>query len=241
LIKIVPALRNGSEAAAWHALVARPQGEPGRVQPDDVPTGALSDTGPVRFSTAVKVAGYSHHSDLRDGEILEELPYYGEILSRYTAPVRSASAPEWERDHGRLANPTVHIGLNQLRKLASELSYVTGGVVVALGAERGAVVRLIAFERGQMMDEYLSVPEFYGALPPGDAMALRANPTLLARLTGAEPAAIRAVARTADSPAELPPPEEQFAQLAEVLGIVGAGLGLDEAERLEGAVTVPHA
>ena len=129
----------------------------------------------------------------------------------------------------------------RLRKLASELSYITGGVVVALSAERGAVVRLIAFERGQMMDEYLSVPEYYGALPPGDAMALRANPTLLSRLTGAEPAAIRAVARTADSPAELPPPEEHFAQLAEVLGIAGAGLGLDEAERLEGAVTVAHA
>ena len=58
---------------------------------------------------------------------------------------------------------------------------------------------------GQMMDDYLSVPEYYGALPPGDAMALRANPTLLARLTGAAPASIRAVARVADSPAELPP------------------------------------
>ena len=32
-----------------------------------------------------------------------------------------------------------------------------------------------------MMDEYLSIPEYYGPLPPGDAMALRANPTLLGR------------------------------------------------------------
>ena len=162
---------------------------------------------------------------------------FGPRVVRSRASVVSAPANGWigVYDESAAAEP------DRLRKLASELSYVTGGVVVALGAERGAVVRLIAFERGQMMDEYLSVPEFYGALPPGDAMALRANPTLLARLTGAEPAAIRAVARTADSPAELPPPEEQFAQLAEVLGIVGAGLGLDEAERLEGAVTVPHA
>jgi GNAT superfamily N-acetyltransferase len=129
----------------------------------------------------------------------------------------------------------------RLRKLASELSYITGGVVVALSAERGAVVRLIAFERGQMMDEYLSVPEYYGPLPPGDAMALRANPTLLARLTGAEPAAIRAVARSADSPAELPPAEELYAELAEVLGIEGAGLSSDEAEQLDGSVTVEHA
>ena len=128
-----------------------------------------------------------------------------------------------------------------LRKLASELSYVSGGVVIALSIEQEDVVRLVAFDRGRMADEYLSVPEYYGALPPGDAMALRANPTLLGRLTGAEPAAIRAVARTADSPTQLPPPEEHFAQLAEVLGIVSAGIGLDEAERLEGAVTVAHA
>jgi ribosomal protein S18 acetylase RimI-like enzyme len=129
----------------------------------------------------------------------------------------------------------------RLRKLASELSYVTGGVVVALSAERGAVVRLIAFERGQMMDEYLSVPEYYGALPPGDAMALRANPTLLARLTGAEPAAIRAVARSADSPGELPPAEELYDELAEVLGIEGAGLSSSEVEQNDGSVTVEHA
>jgi hypothetical protein len=102
------------------------------------------------------------------------------------------------------------------------------------------VVHLIAFERGQMMDEYLSVPEYYEALPPGDAMALRANTTLLARLTGAEPASIRAVARTADSPAELPPVEELYDELAEVLGIEGAGLTSAEAERLDGAATVEH-
>jgi hypothetical protein len=109
-----------------------------------------------------------------------------------------------------------------------------------LGVERGAVVRLVAFERGQMMDEYLSVPEYYGALPPGDAMALRANPTLLARLTGAEPVAIRAAARTADSPAELPPPDEHLPELAEALGIGGAGIGFDDAESFPGAVTVVH-
>jgi [ribosomal protein S18]-alanine N-acetyltransferase len=127
-----------------------------------------------------------------------------------------------------------------LRKLASELSYVTGGVVVALSVEQADVVRLIAFDRGRMADEYLSVPEYYGPLPPGDAVALRANPTLLGRLTGANPAAIRATAPTAGSPAELPPAEELVAKLAETLGIEGAGLGADEASALDGAVTVEH-
>jgi hypothetical protein len=69
---------------------------------------------------------------------------------------------------------------------------------------------------------------------------LRANPTLLARLTGAEPAAIRAIARTAESPAELSPANELLAQLADALGIEGAGLGFDEAADLQGAVTVRH-
>jgi len=128
----------------------------------------------------------------------------------------------------------------RLRKLASELSYVTGGVVIALGAEEGVVVRLVAFERGQMMDEYLSVPEYYGPLAPGDAIALRANPTLLGRLTGAAPAEIRAVARTADSPAELPPADELLSRLAALLGIEGVGLETEAARQLEGAVSVEH-
>ena len=128
-----------------------------------------------------------------------------------------------------------------LRKLASELSYVSGGVVIALSVEQGDVVRLLAFDRGRMADEYLSVPEYYGALPPGDAMALRANPTLLGRLTGAKPAEIRTATPTAASASELPAADELLARLAEALGIEGAGTGLAEAAQVEGAVTVEHA
>jgi len=128
----------------------------------------------------------------------------------------------------------------QLRKLASELSYATGGVVVALGVERGAVIRLVAYDRGRVADEYLSVPEYYGPLPPGDAIALRANPTLLGRLTGAKPADIRAAARTANSPAELPPVDEHLAEIATTLGIEGAALSAEDAAAIDGAVTVEH-
>ena len=56
------------------------------------------------------------------------------------------------------------------------------------------------FEAGRVVDEYLSVPEHYGPLPPGDVIALAANPRVVARLTGADPAAVRAVARTAALP-----------------------------------------
>ncbi len=126
-----------------------------------------------------------------------------------------------------------------LRRLAQELSVVTGLVVLALGVEEGRVVRLAAFERGQLLDEYLSVPDAYGPLPPGDAVALRANPTVLARLTGAEPARIRQVARTAGSPSELPAPEEHAAALADVLGLPDAH-GFPEASAAPDAVTVTH-
>jgi ribosomal protein S18 acetylase RimI-like enzyme len=128
----------------------------------------------------------------------------------------------------------------QLRKLASELSYATGGVVVALGTERGAVIRLLVYDRGRVADEYLSVPEFYGPLPPGDAIALRANPTLLGRLTGAKPADVRAVARVAASPAELPPVEEHLAEIAKTLGIEGPALPAEEASAVDGAIRVEH-
>src|SRR5262249_14861732 len=87
-----------------------------------------------------------------------------------------------------------------LRRLAKELSDRLGSVVVLVGIEADAVVRLIAFERGSVMDEYLSVPEFHGPLPPGDVVGLSANPTVLARLTGAESAEIRAATPTATSP-----------------------------------------
>jgi GNAT superfamily N-acetyltransferase len=127
-----------------------------------------------------------------------------------------------------------------LRKLASELSYVSGGVVIALSVEQGEVVRLIAFDRGRMADEYLSVPEYYGALPPGDAIALRANPTLLGRLTGAKPAEIRAAAPTAASASELPPADELLASLAWALGIEDAGVQADDVAAGEGALTVEH-
>jgi ribosomal protein S18 acetylase RimI-like enzyme len=106
-----------------------------------------------------------------------------------------------------------------LRRLARELSDRSGAVVILLGIEDDVVVRLVAFERGTILDEYLSVPEYHGALPPGDVIALAANPTVLARLTGAEHSAIRAAAATATTPTELPPAAELAAKLAAVLGL----------------------
>ena len=72
------------------------------------------------------------------------------------------------------------------------------------------------------------VPEHYGPLPPGDAIALAANPRVVARLTGADPATVRAAARTAASPAELPPPQELLESIVAAIGLDGAGRGWRE-------------
>ena len=107
----------------------------------------------------------------------------------------------------------------KLKVLAKELSYTSGGVVLALGVERGIVVRYNLFDAGSDIDEYLSVPEYYGPLPPGDVYAMGANATVVARLTGADPKRVREVARTAAAPADLPPAQELYEQIASVMGV----------------------
>jgi len=116
-----------------------------------------------------------------------------------------------------------------LVRFGRELSSRLGAVVVALSLEAEQVVRLVAFERGGIVDEYLSVPEFYGPLAPGDVIGLAANPTVLSRLTGADPQAIKALAITGATPAELPAPRELIVSLAEALGLEGADHGYEQA------------
>jgi hypothetical protein len=60
---------------------------------------------------------------------------------------------------------------NALQRLGKELSYAVGGVVLAIGVEDGAVVHYTLFDRGGAVDEYVSVPEYHGPLPPGDVVA----------------------------------------------------------------------
>jgi ribosomal protein S18 acetylase RimI-like enzyme len=110
-----------------------------------------------------------------------------------------------------------------LRRLSRELSSAMGAIVLTLGIEGGEVVRYVLWDRGGIADEYVSLPEHHGPLPPGDVVALAANPTVAERLTGADPGRVRAVARTARSPEELPAAGELAAQIAEVLGVVWPG------------------
>jgi CRISPR-associated endonuclease Csn1 len=80
----------------------------------------------ITYDEAVKLAIDRSHSDFRTGEILDELPYYGEILSREIPPGTQNRDDPDEIRYGKITNPTVHIGLNQLRKLVNEIIKVYG-------------------------------------------------------------------------------------------------------------------
>ncbi len=76
------------------------------------------------YSSAVQAAGYAHHSDLRNEEAHDNLPYYGEVLPRDAVGADPTKDPKNDGEparYGRFPNPTVHIGLNQLRRVLNRL------------------------------------------------------------------------------------------------------------------------
>lgn len=79
----------------------------------------------IPYSTAVARCGW-HHSDGRTGEVLDALPYYGKILDRHVIPGTYDEIDDDVTRYGRITNPTVHIGLNQLRRLVNKIITVYG-------------------------------------------------------------------------------------------------------------------
>lgn len=79
----------------------------------------------IPYNAAVAACGW-HHSDGRTGEVLTELPYYGQILDRHVIPGTYDEADDDVTRYGRITNPTVHIGLNQLRRLVNKIITVYG-------------------------------------------------------------------------------------------------------------------
>jgi CRISPR-associated endonuclease Csn1 len=79
----------------------------------------------ITYDKAVQAAGYDHHSHISHaastGEILPELPYYGEYLQRHVGFGTGELKDPPEKRFGRIANPTVHIGLNQVRVVVNAL------------------------------------------------------------------------------------------------------------------------
>jgi len=74
------------------------------------------------FHEACQRAGFSHSLEY-NGEVYQDgdLPYYGKLLKRETLNLKRKSGdPEADQD-GKINNPTVHIALNQLRKVVNAL------------------------------------------------------------------------------------------------------------------------
>jgi CRISPR-associated endonuclease Csn1 len=78
----------------------------------------------ITYDKAVQAAGFDHHSHISHaatGEILPNLPYYGEYLQRHVGFGSGNPSESPEKRFGKIANPTVHIGLNQVRLVVNAL------------------------------------------------------------------------------------------------------------------------
>jgi CRISPR-associated endonuclease Csn1 len=82
---------------------------------------AIMEEKHIRYDEAVQELSL-HHSHNPISDILPELPYYGKILTGAVSGAHpEASDDNPEKKYGKIANPTVHIALNQLRKVANAL------------------------------------------------------------------------------------------------------------------------
>ncbi len=70
---------------------------------------------------AAKRCGYDHSRLALAGDGLDSLPNYQEVLERHIPPGSGEPGDVYDLRKGRITNPTVHIGLNQLRILVNEL------------------------------------------------------------------------------------------------------------------------
>lgn len=145
------------------------------------PLGALAD----RLGTTDRPSSFASLHVQTDDEnavefaVKQFMPRLGRSAWTEVSPARNGWVTVVDElcDHDRSAQ----------RRLGGELSERMGVPVVALALEEEMVVRFLLFERGRMVDEYLSVPTYYGELSKADELSLAANPTLAARLTGADP------------------------------------------------------
>lgn len=74
----------------------------------------------ITYDKAALAAGFNH-SDQRTGEVWDQLPYYGQVLTGEIAPGKAEYGDADERRFGKITNPTVHIGLRQLQKLVNAI------------------------------------------------------------------------------------------------------------------------
>ncbi|MDX9802069.1 MAG: type II CRISPR RNA-guided endonuclease Cas9, partial [Spirochaetia bacterium] len=69
---------------------------------------------------ALKEEGYGDRNPILDGS-MDSLPYYGEVLKGHIMPGTNDKKDHYEIRIGKITNPVVHVGLNQLRKVVNLL------------------------------------------------------------------------------------------------------------------------
>lgn len=79
------------------------------------------------YNRACALAGYNFNQNY-SGEILDKLPYYGQVLK--TAAIGATPTEENlkfpEKYYGKITNPTVHVALNQVRKVVNKIIDIYG-------------------------------------------------------------------------------------------------------------------
>ena len=73
------------------------------------------------YHSAALAAGYVHPDPNSDEKARAHLPYYGEVLEDSVAFGSGDPQHDDEQRFGKLSNPTVHVALNQLRKVVNAL------------------------------------------------------------------------------------------------------------------------
>ena len=90
-----------------------------------------------RYDQAMEILGHKLGQHNITG-IKDKLPYYGEVLKRYAIPRPDKLQKNEQDKKGRISNPTVHIVLNQLRKVVNALIDCHGKpekIIVELGRD----------------------------------------------------------------------------------------------------------
>jgi len=72
------------------------------------------------YDVAASAAGYEHTRRYVGGDLIH-LPYYAEFLPHYVGTGTGDPRDRTEKRFGRIANPTVHVGLNQVRAVVNAL------------------------------------------------------------------------------------------------------------------------
>lgn len=116
----------------------------------------MEDQG-LNYSEAVaECRDYAHHSDFRPDQAHDRLPYYGVVLSRQVVGGDITKSKSDEVGYyGRIANPTVHIGLGQMRRVINRIIEIYGKpseIVVELSRDLKMNAEEKAAERRKIRD-----------------------------------------------------------------------------------------